>query len=103
MLYPYHLSDVMVKGLRITPFAYYISVMMDIMQQEKSYDALPNFTAADCMSFYHFLTFELDKIIVIVQSDIIKSILCKNGMMIIIQIWTLKGLCVLPAIYLLQA
>ena len=48
MLYPYHLSDVMVKGLRITPFAYYINIMSDIMNQEKSYDALPNFTAADC-------------------------------------------------------
>ena len=48
MLYPYHLSDVMVKGLRITPFAYYVNTMMDIMNQEKSYDSLPNFTAADC-------------------------------------------------------
>ena len=48
MLYPYHLSDVVVKGLRITPFSYYISIMSDIMTQEKSYDSLPNFTAADC-------------------------------------------------------
>ena len=48
MLYPYHLSDVMVKGLRVTPFSYYVSVTSDIMVQEKSYDALPNFTAADC-------------------------------------------------------
>ena len=48
MLYPYHLSDVLVKGLRVTPFSYYISVTSDIMLQEKSYDALPNFTAADC-------------------------------------------------------
>ena len=48
MLFPYHLSDVMVKGLRTTPFAYYVQVMADIMTQEKSYDSLPNFTAADC-------------------------------------------------------
>ena len=48
MLYPYHLSDVVVKGLRITPFTYYINMMQDLMTQEKSYDALPNFTAADC-------------------------------------------------------
>lgn len=48
MLYPYHLSDVVVKGLRVTPFAYYTSIMVDIMTQEKSYDSLPNFTAADC-------------------------------------------------------
>ena len=51
MLYPYHLSDVVVKGLRVTPFAYYTSIMTDIMTQEKSYDSLPNFTAADC-KFY---------------------------------------------------
>ncbi|XP_074640527.1 protein FAM91A1-like [Tubulanus polymorphus] len=49
MLYPYHLSDVMVKGLRITPFSYYIGIMSAIMSQEKSYDSLPNFTAADCL------------------------------------------------------
>ena len=48
MLYPYHLSDVMVKGLRTTPFSYYTTVMCDIMTEEKSYDSLPNFTAADC-------------------------------------------------------
>ncbi|CAL8135325.1 unnamed protein product [Orchesella dallaii] len=49
MLYPYHLSDRIVKGLRITPFQYYISIIEKIMEQEKSYDSLPNFTAADCL------------------------------------------------------
>ncbi|XP_072303558.1 protein FAM91A1 isoform X2 [Eucyclogobius newberryi] len=49
MLYPYHLSDIMVKGLRVTPFSYYIGIMEDIMNCEKSYDSLPNFTAADCL------------------------------------------------------
>ncbi|XP_063404273.1 protein FAM91A1-like [Mytilus trossulus] len=49
MLYPYHLSDIVVKGLRVTPFVYYINMMSDIMSQEKSYDSLPNFTAADCL------------------------------------------------------
>uniref|UniRef100_A0AAY4CKZ1 Protein FAM91A1 n=1 Tax=Denticeps clupeoides TaxID=299321 RepID=A0AAY4CKZ1_9TELE len=49
MLYPYHLSDIIVKGLRVTPFSYYISIMEDIMNSEKSYDSLPNFTAADCL------------------------------------------------------
>ena len=48
MLYPYHLSDITVKGLRITPFSYYLNMMHDIMSSEKSYDSLPNFTAADC-------------------------------------------------------
>lgn len=51
MLYPYHLSDVMVRGLRITPFQYYVSMVETIMLQERSYDALPNFTAADCKNF----------------------------------------------------
>lgn len=27
MLYPYHLSDIMVKGLRVTPFSYYVGIM----------------------------------------------------------------------------
>ncbi|KAK3600385.1 hypothetical protein CHS0354_016001 [Potamilus streckersoni] len=49
MLYPYHLSDVVVKGLRVTPFIYYTNMMAEIMTQEKSYDSLPNFTAADCL------------------------------------------------------
>lgn len=52
MLYPYHLSDVIVPGLRTTPFQYYISMMESIMAQEKSYDSLPNFTAADCKYKY---------------------------------------------------
>src|SRR4051812_21349033 len=51
MLYPYHLADRVVKGLRITPFQYYSSILERIMDQEKSYDALPNFTAADCKLF----------------------------------------------------
>ncbi|XP_038057164.1 protein FAM91A1-like isoform X2 [Patiria miniata] len=49
MLYPYHLSDIMVKGLRNTPFSYYLRMMHGIMSGEKSYDSLPNFTAADCL------------------------------------------------------
>lgn len=49
MLFPYHLADMVVKGLRMTPFNYYISVVERLMQAEKSYDTLPNFTAADCL------------------------------------------------------
>lgn len=48
MLFPYHLSDIIVKGLRVTPFSYYQKMMHNIMSSEKSYDSLPNFTAADC-------------------------------------------------------
>ncbi|KAL1132046.1 hypothetical protein AAG570_011654 [Ranatra chinensis] len=49
LLYPYHLSDIMVKGLRMTPFQYYTKVLENIMENERSYDSLPNFTAADCL------------------------------------------------------
>ncbi|KAG5880597.1 hypothetical protein JTB14_002402 [Gonioctena quinquepunctata] len=49
MLFPYHLADMIVKGLRMTPFNYYISVVEKLMHAEKSYDTLPNFTAADCL------------------------------------------------------
>ena len=48
MLYPYHLADVVVRVLNITPFNYYVSMLEYLMDQEKSYDSLPNFTAADC-------------------------------------------------------
>lgn len=49
MLYPYHLAEAVVAGLRVTPFQYYSAALLDIMDQEKSYDALPNFTAVDCV------------------------------------------------------
>lgn len=48
MLFPYHLADMICKGLRITPFSYYVAIVEKLMQLEKSYDYLPNFTAADC-------------------------------------------------------
>lgn len=49
MLYPYHLSDIVVKGLRLTPFQYYLNIVRDTLLAERSYDSLPNFTAADCL------------------------------------------------------
>ncbi|KAK6046097.1 hypothetical protein COOONC_16398 [Cooperia oncophora] len=49
MLYPYHLADIIVRELRITPFNYYINIITDMLQSEKSYDSLPNFTAADAV------------------------------------------------------
>eukprot|EP01124_Arcella_intermedia_P013588 TRINITY_DN20001_c0_g1_i1.p1 TRINITY_DN20001_c0_g1~~TRINITY_DN20001_c0_g1_i1.p1 ORF type:complete len:752 (+),score=142.19 TRINITY_DN20001_c0_g1_i1:112-2256(+) len=49
MLYPYHLSDVLIKGLGVTAFKYYLEMLVDIMSNDKSYDSLPNFTAADCL------------------------------------------------------
>ncbi|KAI6179463.1 Protein FAM91A1 [Aphelenchoides besseyi] len=49
LLYPYHLADVFVCGLRITPFEFYHTMIQNIMKEEKSYDSLPNFTAADAL------------------------------------------------------
>ncbi|OZC08954.1 zinc finger, C2H2 type [Onchocerca flexuosa] len=49
MLYPYHLSNIVVRELRMTPFSYYINIMTNLMNAEKSYDSLPNFTAADAV------------------------------------------------------
>ena len=48
MLFPYHLQDMLVRGLRLTPFQYYCNLITDLMTSEKSYDTLPNFAAADC-------------------------------------------------------
>lgn len=48
-LFPYHLSDVITKGLRVTAFNYYIEVISHLLKLDKSYDTLPNFTAADIL------------------------------------------------------
>ena len=45
MLYPYHLA----ADLRVSPFEYYQEMMFEHMRAERSYDTIPNFTAADCM------------------------------------------------------
>eukprot|EP00727_Mastigamoeba_balamuthi_P002519 m51a1_g12264 hypothetical protein (780) ;mRNA; f:192530-195504 len=47
MLFPYHLSAVLGQMFRLTPFAYYLEMMQEVMLSERSYDAIPNFTAAD--------------------------------------------------------
>ncbi|KAJ5069019.1 protein fam91a1 [Anaeramoeba ignava] len=49
MLYPYHISDVLIGGFRITPFKYYHRMMWKVMASEKPYDSIPNFTASDCV------------------------------------------------------
>eukprot|EP00096_Caligus_rogercresseyi_P011485 TRINITY_DN4523_c0_g1_i1.p1 TRINITY_DN4523_c0_g1~~TRINITY_DN4523_c0_g1_i1.p1 ORF type:complete len:812 (-),score=203.50 TRINITY_DN4523_c0_g1_i1:384-2819(-) len=50
MLFPYHLSAEINRTFRITnPFRYYSSMLENLINLEKSYDSLPNFTAADCL------------------------------------------------------
>eukprot|EP00698_Gefionella_okellyi_P002063 TRINITY_DN1193_c0_g1_i3.p1 TRINITY_DN1193_c0_g1~~TRINITY_DN1193_c0_g1_i3.p1 ORF type:complete len:676 (-),score=112.74 TRINITY_DN1193_c0_g1_i3:1217-3220(-) len=49
LLYPYHLADVMVKALGETAFKFYYEMMLDVMLSDRSYDSIPNFTAADAL------------------------------------------------------
>ncbi|TPP64359.1 hypothetical protein FGIG_06420 [Fasciola gigantica] len=49
LLYPYHLQDKIVRGLCVTPFVYYRDMLVQVVRAERSYDCLPNFTAADCL------------------------------------------------------
>lgn len=53
-LFPYHLADIITKGLRVTPFNYYVDVLCYLLKNDRSYDTLPNFTAADCTYTHHF-------------------------------------------------
>jgi hypothetical protein len=47
-LYPYTQQHGLMRlGLQ-TPFEYYRQMMLDAMRSERSYDSLPNFSAADC-------------------------------------------------------
>ncbi|XP_055611224.1 protein FAM91A1 [Uranotaenia lowii] len=48
-LFPYHLADIVTKGLRLTPFNYYIDMLVYLLNNDRNYDSLPNFTAADCL------------------------------------------------------
>eukprot|EP00656_Telonema_subtile_P017989 TRINITY_DN19704_c0_g1_i2.p1 TRINITY_DN19704_c0_g1~~TRINITY_DN19704_c0_g1_i2.p1 ORF type:complete len:648 (-),score=142.64 TRINITY_DN19704_c0_g1_i2:12-1955(-) len=47
-LYPHQLADVFAGRLRITPFDYYSSMLVEVIRNENAYDSLPNWTAADC-------------------------------------------------------
>eukprot|EP00798_Chlamydomonas_sp_ICE-L_P005845 gene5845-6131_t len=48
-LFPYHLSDFVCRVQRTTPFRYYSDLMYNVLKEEKSYDRIPNFTAADAL------------------------------------------------------
>ncbi|WIA36338.1 hypothetical protein OEZ86_007659 [Tetradesmus obliquus] len=48
-VYPYHLSDYVCRVVRVTPFRYYSEVLFLTLKEEKSYDRIPNFTAADML------------------------------------------------------
>eukprot|EP00879_Flechtneria_rotunda_P023299 GHRR01024648.1.p1 GENE.GHRR01024648.1~~GHRR01024648.1.p1 ORF type:complete len:247 (+),score=73.57 GHRR01024648.1:732-1472(+) len=48
-LYPYHLAEYVARVLRVTPFKYYTNVLFLNLKEERSYDRIPNFTAADAL------------------------------------------------------
>lgn len=43
------MAEIISKGLRVTPFNYYIDMLAFMLRHDKSYDTMPNFTAADCL------------------------------------------------------
>ena len=49
LLYPYHLGRDLVAYVGVTPFSYYRAMLESLMAQGRSYDSLPNFTAADVL------------------------------------------------------
>ena len=55
LLFPYHLSDIIIKKLSVTPFHYYINMLDSQMAQEKSYDSPPNFTAGNYVYYVFYL------------------------------------------------
>ena len=57
LLFPYHLSDIIIKKLSVTPFHYYINMLDSQMAQEKSYDSLPNFTAGNYLCILYYITY----------------------------------------------
>lgn len=46
-LFPYHLADYICRVGRVTAHRYYLNILSDSMKQDKPYDSIPNFTAAD--------------------------------------------------------
>ena len=46
-LFPYHLSEYIQRLQRTSAFKYYSDVLASMLKEDKAYDRLPNFTAAD--------------------------------------------------------
>ncbi|CUG92094.1 unnamed protein product [Bodo saltans] len=49
-LYPYHQIHVIMEHTKETPLSYYTTMLAMMLRAEKSYDALPNFTAVDILA-----------------------------------------------------
>ncbi|CAM6098822.1 unnamed protein product [Calypogeia fissa] len=48
-LFPYHLSENVCRILRTPPFQYYCEMLYEVMKNERPYDSIPNFSAADAL------------------------------------------------------
>ncbi|KAJ7533533.1 hypothetical protein O6H91_13G054100 [Diphasiastrum complanatum] len=48
-LFPYHLSENVCRIMRVTPFRYYCEMLYEVMKNERPYDNIPNFSAADAL------------------------------------------------------
>lgn len=45
-LFPYHLGEYVCRQMRLSPFRYYTSILVDSMKEDAPYDSIPNFTVS---------------------------------------------------------
>eukprot|EP00249_Psilotum_nudum_P019721 c27386_g1_i1 orf=411-3452(-) len=48
-LFPYHLGEFVCRIQRVSPFRYYCDMLYEVMKNERPYDTIPNFSAADAL------------------------------------------------------
>lgn len=48
-LFPYHLAEYVCRIQRLSSFRYYCDMLYEVMKNERPYDTIPNFTAADAL------------------------------------------------------
>eukprot|EP00850_Spirogloea_muscicola_P001275 SM000004S15145 [mRNA] locus=s4:1495822:1502389:+ [translate_table: standard] len=48
-LFPYHLAEDVCRIIRVSPFNYYCDMLYEVLKSERSYDSIPNFSAADAL------------------------------------------------------
>jgi len=49
LVFPYHLIFALMKHNPMTPFVYYNEMLLRVMQSDRSYQSIPNFSAADAL------------------------------------------------------
>lgn len=53
-LFPYHLGEYVCRQMRLSPFRYYTSILVDSMKEDAPYDSIPNFTVSPQVAALHF-------------------------------------------------